>query len=78
MTARFSMTELTPLSYSGGERKINGVKRLQHWLHEIIKVFSCFAPQILSEVFYLFSVICLNELLTVAWGLDVNLLTDTL
>lgn len=34
------MTALTLLSYSGGKRKINGVKRLQHWLHEIEKVGS--------------------------------------
>ena len=36
----FNMTELTLLSYSEGKRKINGVKRLQHWLHEIKKVGS--------------------------------------
>ena len=40
ITARFSMTELTPLSFSEGERKIHRVKRLQHWLHEIKKVSS--------------------------------------
>ena len=35
-----NMTELTLLSYSEGERKLNGVKRLQHQLCEIKKVRS--------------------------------------
>lgn len=40
---RLNMTELTLLSYSEGKRKINGGKRLQHWLHEMKRVCSFLA-----------------------------------
>lgn len=43
ITDKLNMTELTLLSYSERKWKINGVKRLQHWLYEIKKVSSFLA-----------------------------------
>lgn len=43
ITDWLNMTELTLLSYSEGKRKINRVKRFQHWLYEIKKI-SSFLP----------------------------------
>ena len=49
------------------------------WLpeHPIVFMLGGGRP-ILSKVFYLFEIMCVHELFTVACGLDVHLLTDLL